>query len=124
MADIEEDNSSEKPFDNLLEDHSPKDNPPEDMAVSGVQTGKLMALPLFDRERREAFVNSLKIIENAKATYNWTDDSVASVVRSKGGPKVYGNCIHRKAKLKHTHVCRLVARFGPKYTTSTVLLYY
>ena len=38
--------------------------------------------------RGEAFVNWFDVIENAEATYGWTDANVLSVVRSKGGPKI------------------------------------
>ena len=54
-------------------EHSDEDSvhtPPEDlpMAVApppGVLPGQLSALPLFDGERGEAFVNWLEVIENA-----------------------------------------------------------
>ena len=88
--DTVEEHSSE---DSIPED-SPLHTPPEDipMAVApapgGVMPGQLSALPLFDGERGEAFVNWLEVIENAEATYGWTDDNVLSVVRSKGGPKI------------------------------------
>ena len=83
------------------------------MAVApeaGILPGQLSALPLFDGERGEAFVNWLEAIENAEATYGWTDTNVLSVVRSKGGPKI--------AAVSYTHlrahetgrnlVCRLL----------------
>ena len=65
-------------------------NPAPTLApAAGVVPGQLSALPLFDGERGEAFINWLEIIENAQQTYGWTDDNVLSVVCSKGGPK---NC--------------------------------
>ena len=36
--------------------------------AAGVLPGQLSALPLFDGERGEAFVNWLEVIENAEAT--------------------------------------------------------
>ena len=79
--------------DSVAED-SPLHTPPEDlpMAVAppqgGVLPGQLSALPLFDGDRGEAFVNWLEVIENAEGTYGWTDANVLSVVRSKGGTKL------------------------------------
>ena len=85
------------------EDNEPEDSPlhtpPEDVpepdkmanpapAAGGVLPGQLSALPLFDGERGEAFVNWLEVIENAEQTYGWNDGNVLSVVRSKGGPKI------------------------------------
>ena len=55
------------------EDDSPLHTPPEDIPdemAGGVLPGQLSALPLFDGERGEAFVNWLEVIENAEMTYN------------------------------------------------------
>ena len=89
---VEEDsNDSQNQEDSPL--HTPPEDIPDDqMALpapaSGVLPGQLSALPLFDGERGEAFVNWLEVIENAEMTYNWTDGNVLSVVRSKGGSKI------------------------------------
>ena len=92
---IEED-SDDSPHQDDSPLHTPPEDVPEDfpipMAVAasagGVLPGQLSALPLFDGERGEAFVNWLEVIENAEMTYNWTDAYILSVVRSKGGPKI------------------------------------
>ena len=58
-----------------LPEDSPLHTQPEDipMAVApapgDVIPGQLSALPLFDGERGEAFVNWLEVIENAETTY-------------------------------------------------------
>ena len=111
--------------------------PPEDlpMAVAapapGVLPGQLSALPLFDGERGEAFVNWLEVIENAEGTYGWTDGNVLSVVRSKGGPKI-AEWIRAQRFMGQDFTgwrngarpmrTRLYERFGPKYTASTAVL--
>ena len=92
--------------------------------------GQLSALPLFDGERGEAFVNWLEVIENAEATYGWTDDNVISVVRSKGGPKI-AVWIRAKRFMGHDFTgwrnddrpmrTPLYERFDPKYTASTAV---
>ena len=63
--DTVEENSSEE----SLHEDSPLHTPPEDIpmavapAAGGVLPGQLSALPLFDGERGEAFVNWLEVIE-------------------------------------------------------------
>ena len=97
----------------------------------GVLPGQLSALPLFDGERGEAFVNWLEVIENAEGTYGWTDGNVLSVVRSKGGPKI-AEWIRAQRFMGQDFTgwrngarpmrTRLYERFGPKYTASTAVL--
>ena len=48
----------------------------------------MSAVPLFDGERGEAFVNWLEVIEDAEQMYGWNDGNILSVVWSKGGPKI------------------------------------
>ena len=74
---IEEDSDdSPLPEDSPL--HTPLEDIPDDfpipMAVAPAQAGgalpgQLSALPLFDGERGETFVNWLEVIENAEMTY-------------------------------------------------------
>ena len=122
--------------DSVAED-SPLHTPPEDLpmavapAQGGVLPGQLSALPLFDGERGEAFVNWLEVIENAEGTYGWTDANVLSVVRSKGGPKI-AEWIRAQRFMGYAFTgwrdgnrpmrTLLYERFGPKYTASTAVL--
>ena len=99
--------------------------------AGGVLPGQLSALPLFDGKRGEAFVNWLEVLENAEMTYNWTDDNILSVVRSKGGLKI-AEWIRACRFMGHkfsgwrdgNHPMRdlLYDRFGPKYTASIAVL--
>ena len=99
--------------------------------AAGVLPGQLSALPLFAGERGEAFVNWLEVIQNAEATYGWTDANVLSVVRSKGGPKI-AEWIRAKRFMGHEFTSLrdgnrpmrtpLYERFGPKYAASTAVL--
>ena len=131
--DTVEENSSE----GSTPEDSPLHTPPEDipMAVApapgGVMSGQLSALPLFDGERGEAFVNWLEVIVNAETINGWTDDNVLSVVRSKGGPKI-AEWIRAKRFMGHDFTgwrdgnrpmrTPLYEMFGPKYTASTAVL--
>ena len=135
---IEEDSD-----DSPIHEDSPLHTLPEDipeeipipMAVApgpagGVLPGQLSTLPLFDGERGEAFVNWLEVIENAEATYAWTDVNVLSVVRSRG-PKI-AEWIRAKHFMGHEFTgwrdgnrpmwTPLYEQFGPKYTSSTAVL--
>ena len=134
--DEDSDNSNNDP-----EDDSPLHTPPEDipdpdkMAIpapaGSVLPGQLSALPLFDGERGEAFVNWLEVIKNAEMTYNWTEDNILSVVRSKEGPKI-AEWIWARRFMGHEFTDwrdgnrpmrdLLYKRFGPKYTASTAVL--
>ena len=99
--------------------------------AGGVLPGQLSALPLFDGERGEAFVNWLEVIENTEMTYNWTDGNILSVVRSKGGPKIT-EWIRARRFMGHEFTGwrdgnrpmrdLLYDCFGPKYTASTAVL--
>ena len=53
-----------------------------------VTPSQLSALPTFDGERGEGFVNWLERLEVAQVTYNWTVDSLVQVAKAKGGSKV------------------------------------
>ena len=72
----------------------PEELPDQDPAMAqpapavGVLPGQLTALPLFDCDRGEAFVNWLEVIENVEQTYGWTDQNILGVIRSKEGPKI------------------------------------
>ena len=131
---VEEDSDDSRP-----QDDSPLHTPPEDipedlpipMAVpvpaGSVLPGQLSALPLFDGERGEEFVNWLEVIENAEMTYNWTDGNILSVIRSKGGPKI-AEWIRARRIMGHEFTGwrdgnrPMYNRFGPKYTASTAVL--
>ena len=53
-----------------------------------VTPSQLSALPTFDGERGEGFVNWLERLEVAQVTCNWTVDSLVQVAKAKGGSKV------------------------------------
>ena len=110
----------------LEEAEIPQQNP--NMAQP-VTPSQLSALPTFDGERGEGFVNWLERLEVAQTTYLWAEDSLVQVAKAKGGAKVAewdrGNRLRGQVR-EHWAGAQgfrqaLYNRFGPKYTSATAV---
>ena len=94
-----------------------------------VTPSQLSALPTFDGERGEGFVNWLERLEVAQVTYNWDIDSLVQVAKAKGGSKVAewdrGNRLRGQVRDRWGGAggfrAALYGRFGPKYTSATAV---
>ena len=94
-----------------------------------VTPSQLSALPTFDGERGEGFVNWLERLEVAQTTYRWTEDSLVQVAKAKGGAKVAewdrGNRLRGQVRERWAGAQgfrqALYNRFGPKYTSATAV---
>ena len=109
-------------------------SPPPNMARAGadgqVRPQQLANIPLFDGERGEGFVNWVETLENARDAYDWPEDSLVGVAKSRGGPKIAEWL--RGKRLQGTTFAvwgtnaglkkALMSRFGPKHTSATAIL--
>ena len=94
-----------------------------------VTPSQLSALPTFDGERGEGFVNWLECLDVAQVTYNWTVDSLVQVAKANGGSKVAewdrGNRLRSQIHDRWGGAgglrAALYGRFGPKYTSATAV---
>ena len=94
-----------------------------------VTPSQLSALPTFDGQRGEGFVNWLERLEVAQVTYNWTVNSLVQVAKAIGGSKVAkwdrGNRLRGQVRDEWDGAGgfrqSLYGRFGPKYTSANAV---
>ena len=80
----EGDNSSDS---SSVTSHSSSADMPDNDPVQ-VRPQQVANIPLFDGERGESFTNWLETLENTRDTYNWPEDSLVGVAKTRGGPKI------------------------------------
>lgn len=76
----ESDNNSDNELENIKNTEMTEEQP--------VTPSQLSALPTFDGEHGEGFVNLLEQLEVAQVHYNWSVNSLVQVAEAKGGIKV------------------------------------
>ena len=114
----EGDNSSDSSSVSSNSDMPDNNDPP-----AQVRPQQVANIPLFDGERGESFTNWLETLENTRDAYDWPEDSLVGVAKTRGGPRIAEWL--RGQRLQGTTYLQwgtdaglkkaLQGRFGPKY---------
>jgi len=122
----EGDNSSDS---SSVSSHSSNNDMPDNDPPAQVRPQQVANIPLFDGERGESFTNWVETLENTRDAYDWPEDSLVGVAKTRGGPRIAEWL--RGQRLQGTTYLRwgtdaglkkaLQGRFGPKFTSATAV---